>query len=75
MTPSTWRPETCAQQLWTAPDGTACILATFTAPPFYAVSLVRDTQVIRQRRVYGLAAAQVLAQGWLAARIARRLFL
>lgn len=53
-----------AERLWTAPDGTTCILATCDAPPLYSVSLIRDAQVLRERRLYGLASAQMLAQGW-----------
>ena len=53
-----------AERLWTAPDGTVCILATCDTPPLYSVSLIRDAQVLRERRLYGLASAQMLAQGW-----------
>lgn len=53
-----------AERLWTASDGTTCILSTCDTPPIYSVSLIRDTQVLRERRLYGLASAQMLAQGW-----------
>jgi hypothetical protein len=53
-----------AEQLWTAPDGTVCILAMCDTPPLYSVSLVRDAQVLCERRLYGRASAQMLAQGW-----------
>ncbi len=53
-----------AERLWTALDGTVCILATCDAPPFYSVSLIRDAQTLCERRLYGLASAQMLAQGW-----------
>jgi len=53
-----------AERLWTAADGTVCILATCDAPPFYLVSLIRNTEVLRERRLYGLASAQMLAQSW-----------
>lgn len=53
-----------AERLWTAADGTTCILATCDTPPIYSVSLIRDAQVLRERRLYGLASAQMLAQGW-----------
>lgn len=53
-----------AERLWTAPDGTVCILSMCDTAPKYAVSLVRDTQVLRERRLYGRASAQMLAQGW-----------
>jgi hypothetical protein len=53
-----------AERLWTAADGTVCILATCDTPPLYSVSLIRDAQVLRERRLYGRASAQMLAQGW-----------
>lgn len=53
-----------AERLWTAPDGTVCVLSTCDAPPIYSVTLIRDAQVLRERRLYGLASAQMLAQGW-----------
>jgi hypothetical protein len=56
--------ETYAEQLWTDADGTVCILATCDTPPIYSVSLVRNAQVLRERRLYGRASAQMLAQGW-----------
>jgi hypothetical protein len=52
------------ERLWTAADGTVCILSTCDTPPLYSVSLVRDAQVLRERRLYGRASAQMLAQGW-----------
>jgi hypothetical protein len=56
--------ELAAEQLWTAADGTTCLLATCEAPPLYLVSLVRDAEVLRERRLYALASARVVAQGW-----------
>ena len=53
-----------AERLWTAPDGTVCILSTCIEPPMYSISLVRGAQVLRERRLYGRATAQMLAQGW-----------
>ena len=53
-----------AERLWTAADGTICLLATCDTPPMYLVSLVRDARVLRERRLYGRASAQVVAQGW-----------
>ena len=53
-----------AERLWTAADGTTCILATCDTPPIYSVSLVRNARVVRERRLYGRASAQVVAQGW-----------
>ncbi|MGE3958849.1 MAG: hypothetical protein AB7H96_19210 [Vicinamibacterales bacterium] len=64
MTSPTRPIERQAERLWTAADGTTCILATCDTPPIYSVSLIRDAQVLRERRLYGLASAQMLAQGW-----------
>ena len=52
------------EQLWTLGDGTMCVIAECDGPPRYAISLVRNAQVLRQRRVYGRAAARVLAENW-----------
>lgn len=52
------------QRLWTADDGTTCVLATMTAAPRYALSLRKGAEVIRERRLFGLATAHMLAQGW-----------
>jgi len=52
------------ERLWTAPDGTTCMLVTCDAPPRYSVTLARDEQVLRERRLYGLASAQMVAEGW-----------
>jgi hypothetical protein len=57
------------ERLWAAPDGTTCVLSTSNAPPYYVVSLMRNTQVLRERRLYGLASAQMLAEGWREARL------
>lgn len=64
MSSPTLNLERQAERLWTAADGTTCILATCDTPPMYSVSLIRDAQVLRERRLYGLASAQMLAQGW-----------
>jgi hypothetical protein len=64
MSSPTLNLERQAERLWTAADGTTCILATCDTPPTYSVSLIRDAQVLRERRLYGLASAQMLAQGW-----------
>ncbi len=50
------------ERLWSMADGTMCVLTACEAPPRYAVSLVRNGQVLRQKRVYGEAAARVLAE-------------
>jgi hypothetical protein len=52
------------ERLWTASDGTTCVLITCDLPPRYAVTLVRDAQVVRERRLYGRASAQMVAEGW-----------
>ena len=52
------------ERLWTASDGTICMLVTGEAPPRYSVTLVRDEQVVRERRLYGRASAQMVAEGW-----------
>jgi hypothetical protein len=64
MTSATHPLKTQAERLWTAPDGTVCILATCDAPPLYMVSLIRGAHVVRERRLYGRASAQMLAHGW-----------
>jgi hypothetical protein len=52
------------QRLWTAADGTVCLLATSAEPPTYSISMVRGAQVLRERRLYGLATAHMVAQSW-----------
>jgi hypothetical protein len=52
------------ERLWTAPDGTVCLLATSAHPPMYSISMVRGAQVLRERTFYGRATAQMMAQGW-----------
>jgi hypothetical protein len=64
MTPATASIDPHTEQLWTAPDGTICVLATSDTPPMYSVSLIRNAQVLRERRLYGRASAQIVAQGW-----------
>ncbi len=68
MVPAQRPLERRAERLCTAPDGTVCILATCDTPPIYSVALIRDAQVLRERRLYGRASAQMLAQGWREAR-------
>jgi hypothetical protein len=63
MTP-TLSTEPLTERLWTAADGTFCLLATGNAPPSYTISLRRGAEVLEERRLYGLASAQMLAQGW-----------
>lgn len=57
-------PTSESERLWTSDDGTMCVLATMTAAPRYALSLRRGAEVIRERRLFGLATAHMLAQGW-----------
>ncbi len=57
-------PEPHTERLWTLSDGTFCLLATGDAPPSYTISLIRGAEVLRERRLYGLASAQMLALGW-----------
>jgi hypothetical protein len=52
------------ERLWTAEDGTMCMLVTSEAPPCYSVTLVRDERVVRERRLYGRASARMVAEGW-----------
>jgi hypothetical protein len=52
------------ERLWTADDGTTCMLVTCDNPPRYSVTLIRDEQVLRERRLYGRASAQMVAEGW-----------
>jgi hypothetical protein len=52
------------ERLWTEPDGTTCILVTCETPPMYAVALVRNAVVLRERRLYGRASAEMVAAGW-----------
>ena len=52
------------ERLWTTDDGTTCVLATMTSAPRYTLSLRKGSEVIRQRRLFGLATARMLAQGW-----------
>ena len=52
------------ERLWTAADGTVCLLATSAEPPTYSISMVRGAQVLRERRLYGLATAHMVALSW-----------
>jgi hypothetical protein len=53
-----------AERLWAAADGTVCLLATCDTPPIYTLTLVRNAKVLCERRLYGLASAHMVAQGW-----------
>jgi hypothetical protein len=50
--------------MWTLGDGTVCVLAECDQAPRFAISLVRNAQILRQRRVYAEASARVLAENW-----------
>jgi hypothetical protein len=52
------------ERMWTAADGTTCLLVTSETPPMYSVTLVRNEVVLRERRLYGRSSAEVVAQGW-----------
>ena len=54
------------ERTWTAPDGARCIIVIRNKPPMYTVTLIRNDQV-RERRLYGRASAEMLAEGWLMA--------
>ena len=51
------------ERTWKAPDRDACILVTCDTPPCYAVTLIRDEKVIRERRLYVRASAEMLGGG------------
>jgi hypothetical protein len=50
--------------LWKAADGTICVLERCNVPPLFSVSLVRNAEVLQQKRLYGQAAAMMVAQRW-----------
>ena len=52
------------ERLWTAADGTTCLLVTSETPPMYSVTLVRNEVVLRERRLFGRSSAEVVAEGW-----------
>lgn len=56
--------ESHPERLWSEPDGRFCELALAAAPPTYMVSLRRGAEVLRERRLYGLASARMMAIGW-----------
>jgi hypothetical protein len=53
-----------AERLWTAEDGTTCLLVTSDTAPMYTITLVRNEKVLQERRLYGRSSAQMLAQSW-----------
>jgi len=55
------------ERLWTTADGTTCLLATCETPPIYSLTLVRDEKILRERRLYGVASARMMAQSWVEA--------
>ncbi len=52
------------ERLWTAPDGTVCLLETGAEPPTYSLTMVRGAQILRERRLYVRATAQMIALSW-----------
>ncbi len=53
-----------AERLWTAEDGTTCLLVTSARAPMYTITLVRNEKVLQERRLYGRSSAQMMAQSW-----------
>jgi hypothetical protein len=53
-----------AERLWTAEDGTMCLLVTSNTAPMYTITLVRNEKVLQERRLYGRSSAQMIAQSW-----------
>jgi hypothetical protein len=53
-----------AERLWTADDGTMCLLVTSEKAPMYTITLVRNHKVLQERRLYGRSSAQMIAQSW-----------
>jgi hypothetical protein len=52
------------QRLWSLVDGTVCVLNECDGPPRFAVSLVRHTRVLQQKRVHDEHTARRLAETW-----------
>lgn len=52
------------ERLWSAPDGTTCILEEHDTPPIYTISLIRDAEVVQQQRLFAKATAEMMALGW-----------
>jgi hypothetical protein len=59
-----WDKRFPVQRLWSAPDGTVCLLAIHETPPMYSITIVRGQDVLRERRLYDRASAQMMAEGW-----------
>ena len=53
-----------SERLWTAEDGTTCLLVTSARAPMYTITLVRNEKVLQERRLYGRSSAQMIAQSW-----------
>ena len=62
MTPLTR--QTPPERLWSAPDGTMCILEEHDTPPMYTISLIRDDEVVQQQRLFAKATAEMVALSW-----------
>ncbi len=52
------------ERLWTAPDGTVCILEERDTAPMYTISLIRDAEVVRQQSLFAKATAEMVALSW-----------
>jgi hypothetical protein len=52
-------------ELWVQPDGTICRLSELDEAPRFELVLVRSGSILRCRRLYSPAAAQVLAHSWM----------
>jgi hypothetical protein len=53
-----------SERLWTAEDGTTCLLVTSDTAPMYTITLVRNQKVLQERRLYGRSSARMLAESW-----------
>jgi hypothetical protein len=52
------------ERLWSAPDGTICILEEQDTAPVYTISLVRNAEILRQQRLFAKATAEMMALSW-----------
>jgi hypothetical protein len=53
--------------LWVEPGGTVCRLSELAEEPRFELLLLRSGDILRCRRLYSSAVAQVLAASWEAA--------
>jgi hypothetical protein len=52
------------QRLWTASDGTQCLMIEREDAPRFEICVVQGDNVLRHDRLYARASAQVLAETW-----------